>query len=339
MNPRLRGTGAYAVVLAIALATLLLVIRAAGAEPGTVAAALVRGAFGNAYNTTNTIVQMVPLLLTGLGVLVAFRGRLFNIGAEGQFLVGAIAATAVGTSRLPGPLLLPGCLLAGAVAGAAWSGIAGWLRHRRGVQEVLSTLLLNFVATQLLAWMVRGPLQEAAGQFPVSDSVRLPARFTLLVPGTLLHSGLLVALVLLAGVGIFLKFGAGGFALRAVGANAEAARAAGLPVDRIRATTFLLSGGLCGIAGAIQICGVTHYLADPYSKGYGYTAIAVALLASLSPAALLPSAVFFGALAASAAEIQTAGVSSVFVQVLQAVVLAALLAAGRVRERMGRARG
>ncbi|MFM7321759.1 MAG: ABC transporter permease [Armatimonadota bacterium] len=333
MNHKARAFVGYALCVGIALLTLFGVVRAAGAAPSAVVAALVRGAFGSTYNTTNTLVQMVPLLLTGLGVLVAFRGRLFNIGAEGQFTVGAIAATAVGTSALPGPLLLPLCLIAGTAAGALWSGIAGGLRHFRGVQEVLSTLLLNFVAAQLLAWMVRGPLQEAAGQFPVSDSVKVPARFTLLLPGTLLHSGLIVALVLLIGVGVHLRYGAGGFALRSVGANAEAARAAGLPVDRIRWATFLLSGGLCGIAGALQICGVTYYLADPYSKGYGYTAIAVALLAGLSPLALLPSALFFGALAASAAEIQTAGVSSVFVQVLQAVVLAALLAIGRVRER------
>jgi len=258
---------------------------------------------------------------------------LFNIGAEGQFTVGAIAATAVGISELPAPLLLPLCLMAGTIAGAAWSGIAGAMRRYRGVQEVLSTLLLNFVAAQLLAWMVRGPLQEAAGSFPVSDSVHVAARFTLLIPATLLHSGLLVALSIVIGTGVYLRFAAGGFAIRAVGANSEAARAAGLPVERIRWTTFLLSGGMCGIAGAIQICGVTHYLADPYSKGYGYTAIAVALLAGLSPVALLPSALFFGALAASAAEIQTAGVSSVFVQVLQAVVLAAMLGAGRIRER------
>jgi ABC-type uncharacterized transport system permease subunit len=333
MNQRWAGPLATAACIAAGVLVLILVIRIAGANPLNVAQAVARGAAGGSWNVGNTLVQTIPLLLTGLGVAVAFKGRLFNIGAEGQLLLGAIAATAVGTAALPPAIHLPASIAAGAVAGAAWAGIAAWLKLRRGVQEVLSTLLLNFVAAQLLAWMVRGPLQERAAQFPQSDPVAIPSRFTVIWPGTTLHAGGLLALLLVVGIAVFLRKSAAGFALRAVGANSEAARAAGLPVDRTVAGTLLLSGALCGIAGAVQVCGVTYFLADPYSKGYGYTAIAVALLAGLSPGWLLPSALFFGALAASASEIQTAGLSSVFVQVFQAVVLLSLLAAGWARER------
>ncbi len=336
MNQRLRGAAGVLFCVVTGLFVLGIVIRIAGADPLRVAQAIARGSAGGPWNIANTLVQTVPLLLTGLGVAVAFKGRLFNIGAEGQLLLGAIAATAVGTAPLPAPIHLPAALAAGALAGAAWAGIAAWLKLRRGVQEVLSTLLLNFVAAQLLAWMVRGPLQERAGQFPQSDPVAIPSRFAVIWPGTSFHAGGVLAILLVVGVALFLRSTSAGFALRAVGANREAARAAGLPVDRTVTGTLFLSGALAGIAGAVQVCGVTYFLADPYSKGYGYTAIAVALLAGLSPGWLLPSALFFGALAASASEIQTAGLSSVFVQVFQAVVLLSLLAAGWARERFTR---
>src|SRR5262249_23847002 len=151
---------------------------------------------GSRYNIADTFVQTVPLLFTGLSVTLAFRGSLFNIGAEGQLLVGAMAATWVGTMKLPAPLHLPLVLIAGALAGAIGAGIAAALKIFRGVQEVLSTLLLTFVALQMLAWMVRGPLQESAGGFPQSDEIAVPARLIVLLPQTRLHVGVLLALFL-----------------------------------------------------------------------------------------------------------------------------------------------
>lgn len=304
------------------------VILLAGASPIAVAVALWKGAFGSRYEVGETLVQTIPLVLTGLAIALSFRARLMNIGAEGQLLMGAIAATWVGTVRLPAPVHLPLCLIAGATAGALWSGIAALLKLWRGVQEVLSTLLLNFVAIQMVAWMVRGPLQEAAMQFPQSDRLLVPAKFALLLPGTRLHAGLLLALFLVALVWAFLKYSAAGFTLRAVGAGPDAAEAAGIPIKRTQALAFLLSGALAGLAGAVQICGVTYLLADKYSPGYGYTGIAVALMANLSAPGILLSALFFGALTAGSSSVQQAGISSVVIQVLQAVVLFALLAYG-----------
>jgi simple sugar transport system permease protein len=317
-----------------------LVIVLAGASPVRVAAALLQGALGSRYNVSETLIAAIPLLLTGLSVALAFRARLFNIGAEGQLLAGAIAATWAGVLHgVPVPVHLPLVLFAGSLAGALWAGIAALLRIRRGVPEVLSTLLLNFVALQMVAWMVRGPLQEAARAFPQSDKIAVPARLALLLPATplepatRLHAGVFLALALAGGVWFYLRATAGGFALRAVGAGPAAAEAAGIPVNRTLARTFLLSGALSGLAGAIQISGVTYFLGDRYSPGYGYTAIAVALLAGLSPLALIPSALFFGALTAGSATVQQAGVSSVVVQVLQAITLFCLLAYGWARER------
>ena len=287
------------------------------------------------YNIADTLVQTAPLLLTGLGVALAFRCQLFNIGAEGQLLVGAMAATWIGTRHLPAAIHLPSALLAGAIAGALWAGIAAALKIYRGVQEVLTTLLLNFVALQLLAWMVRGPLQEAQGGFPQSDALAIPARFALLIPQTRLHGGVVLAFALAFVVYFYLKWTAGGFALRAVGAGAKAAAAAGIALNRTMATAFLLSGALSGLAGAVQVCGVLYRLSEGFSPGYGYSAIAVALLANLSPLGVIPSALFFGAVTAGGVAVQQRipGVSAVVVQVLQAVTLFAMLGYAWARER------
>jgi simple sugar transport system permease protein len=331
----------FAGILAVGLMALALVLRMVGASPVDTARALWDGAFGSAYSTSETLVQTAPLLLTGLGVAVAFRCQLFNIGAEGQFLLGAIAATWVGTRHGILPIFyLPLALAAGAAAGALWAGIAAVLKNYRGVPVVLSTLLLNFIAQQMLAWVVRGPLQEPRG-FPESNPIAIPARFTLLLPHTRLHSGVLLALFCAVAVWFYLRWTFGGFALRVVGAGEGAAEAAGINVRRTVLTALLISGALSGLAGAVQLTGVTYLLADNYSPGYGYTAIAVALLANLSPLGVVPSALFFGALTAGANVVQQRipGVPAVVVQVLQAVVLFSVLACGWASRQRRRARG
>ena len=331
VTERFRSLGLLAACVAGGLGVLALVILAAGASPVAVGQALWAGAFGSRYNAAETLIQTIPLVLTGLAVALSFRAKLMNIGAEGQLLVGAIAATWVGVSRLPAPVHLPLCLAAAAIAGALWSGLAGALKLWRGVQEVLSTLLLNFVAIQMVAWMVRGPLQEAAKGFPQSDKLAIPARLALLAPGTRLHGGLFLALFLALALWAYLRFSRAGFFVRAVGAGPDAAEAAGIDVRQTAWGTFLLSGALAGLAGGVQICGVTYFLADRYSPGYGYTAIAVALIADLSPPGVLLSALFFGALTAGASSVQSAGISAVVIQVLQALALLTLLAYGWLR--------
>ncbi len=341
MPKPLRDALLLVLCLGVGIGLIAALVAGAGASPVAVAAALGKGAFGSRYNVAETIIQAIPLLLTGLAVAVSFQCRLFNIGAEGQLLLGAMAAVAVGTSEaVPMPAKLALCLAAGAGAGAAWAGIAALLRVYRGVQEVLSTLLLNFVAVQLLAYAVRVPLQEARHELIQSDKIAISARLVLLqpaigdLPATRLHAGVFLALLAVLFVWFYLRYTVGGFALRTVGAGAGAAELAGIPVRQTLIKTFLFSGALAGLAGAIQVCGVTYFLGDRYSPGYGYTAIAVALLAGNKPGWIIVSALFFGALTAGSAGVQTAGVSQVLIQVMQAVVLLAVLGWGYLREKL-----
>lgn len=308
-----------------------IVVAAAGRDPVVALQALFAGAFASPYGFLNACTKTVPLLLTGLAVLVAFRGGFWNIGAEGQFVVGAIAAAALGTVALgPRVVHVPILLAAAAAAGAGWCLIAAWLRVRRGALEVISTILLNFVALYLLSWLVHGPLQQASRAQPIGDEILATAVLPRLVsPAYPLHAGLPIALLTVLVVAVWLSRTQAGFRVRMVGAGPEAARWAGIPVERTVYVAAAVSGALAGVAGAVEILGVLGRLYDKVSPGYGFTAIAVALLARLRPAALLPAAFFFGALEAGSSRMQQeADVSYVLVLVVQAVVIVASIASG-----------
>lgn len=327
----LRGSARVVAALLTAFALAFLVIRLAHGSPSAAMGALVSGAFGSPYAVGSTLNKMTPLLLTGLGVAVAFRARLWNIGGEGQFLVGALAASALGAyglRNLPAAVLLPLVLLGGAAAGAVWAGLAGVMRVRRGVPEVISTIMLNFIAAQLVSYCVGsgGPMQEASRAQPASEALPRGATLPILFPETSLHAGLLIALSATLVVAAFLYMTPGGFSLRAVGANAEAARVAGIDVGRTQIVTMLWSGALCGLAGAVELSGLIGTVYDNYAPGYGFTAVAVALLGRLSPYGIVASALFFGALVAGSGSMErSAGVSSVLVYVLQAGTLLIML--------------
>ncbi len=298
--------------------------------------ALWDGAFGSPYAIWSaTLVRATPLLLVGLAVALAFRAGVLNIGAEGQLLVGAIAAAAVALwlDALPRPVAVPLMILAGAAAGAMWAGIAAVLRHRFGVLEVISTIMLNFVALALVGWVVRGPLQEPTGIYPQSPTFGEQARWPFLIPGQRLHLGFALGVLLAFGSWGWLARTASGLRVRLVGAGARAAASAG-SVDVARTTfgVFLLSGALAGLAGASEVGGVTWALYEGLSPGYGYTAIAVALLARLDPRWVVASAILFGALEAGAAAMQRdAGVPAVIVQVFVAITVLAVLAVTHLR--------
>ncbi len=327
-------------VAAALLTTLLLtvgVMLLAHGHPLTALGALAGGAFGTAYDLGNTLTSTTPLLLTGLGVAIAFRARLWNIGGEGQVLMGALAACALGTGAFktwPAPLLLPIVLLGGAVAGAFWAGLAGWMRVRRGVPEVIGTIMLNFVAADVLSYVLHGPLQQRGADALPGYAPALPPAATLpiIVAGTPLHAGFIVALLALGLVYLLLERTPTGFAIRMVGANADAARAAGLDVARTQMTAMLWSGALCGLAGAVELSGVIGTLFGEYASGYGFTAVAVALLGRLNPWGILLSALFFGGLSAGSEAMESqAGISHNLVYVIQALALFVLLAFPWVR--------
>ena len=298
------------------------VIAALGFSPVDALRALVTGSLGSTAAWTATLLKTGPLLLTGLSVALAFRCGVWNIGAEGQLLAGALAATALATRvapEAPAALLLPLGALGGAAAAAALGALAGLLRATRGVSEVISTILLNFIAIQAVAWAVQGPLQEASGAYPQSDA--LPAAARLPALGRV-HAGVWVAFAAALAAAWLLFRTPLGFRLRAVGLSPLAARFAGISPERHAVAAFAIAGALAGAAGAFEVAGVTGRLYQGLSPGYGYTAIAVALLARLHPLAVVPSALFFGALEAGAGAMQReAGIPSVATQVVQGVVI------------------
>lgn len=299
--------------------------------------ALWRGAFGSSFAFfSGTLLRATPLLFLGLAVALAFRAGVLNIGAEGQFLAGAAAATAValGGHSLPRGVVVAVMLVAGGLAGASWAGIAAVLRRQFGVLEVISTLMLNFVALHLVSWLVRGPLQEPTRVYPQTVTFAPAARWPLLMPGQRLHLGFLLALVMAATMWWFFRFTAAGFRVRVVGASPRAAASAGLiRADLTTFRVFVTSGGIAGVAGAAEVGGATWALYEGLSPGYGYTAIAVALLARLDARGVVVSAIFFGALQAGAAAMQRdAGVPSVVVSIVVAMVIFGVLAGGRIRE-------
>ncbi|MFN2565272.1 MAG: ABC transporter permease [Gemmatimonadaceae bacterium] len=327
-----------AAVVIVALSVLLL--EAGGYDAPLALLALWNGSLGSGYALTSaTLVRAVPLILAGLAVALAFRAGVFNIGAEGQLLAGAAisAVIALKGSAVLGLLTLPAELVAGALAGACWAGIAAWLRSRFRVLEVISTIMLNFVALHAVGLLVRGPLQEPLRIYPQSDALPDVARLPRLIAGTRLHWGLVAAIV--AGVALWwvLRYTAAGFRLRASGANPQAARSAGLvDVGRVTAGAFLASGALAGLAGAVELSGVTFALYESISPGYGYTAIAVALLAQLNPLAVIGTGFFFGALEAGASAMQRdAGVPAAFVSVVEAGIVLAVIGAEAVRRAGG----
>jgi simple sugar transport system permease protein len=313
-------------------------LSATGHDVGQALDALVNGSIGSWYALgSGTLVRATPLMLTGLAVAIAFRAGVFNIGAEGQFVVGAAAGAAVALSMsvVPRAVTVPIVLLSGAIAGAAWASVAGFLRLRFHVLEVISTIMLNFVAIYLVSYLVRGPLQEPTHIYPQTSSISAAAQLPRLGPTTRLHLGFVIAVVACLATWWVLRNTAGGFRLRAVGANPFAARSAGqIDTARVTMRAFLVSGALAGLAGAIEVSGITFALYENISPGYGYTAIAVALLARLDPAVVIATGILFGALESGAAAMQRdAGVPSVVVAIVEAGIILTLVAIERVRLR------
>jgi ABC-type uncharacterized transport system permease subunit len=320
-----------AALIGLGLALVAGIAALAGAPAWTAVLSFVRGAAGSRESLFESLTLAIPLILTGLAVALAFQCHLWNIGAEGQLLVGMLACVWVGTRAwIPVSLMLPAALLAGALAGAAWAGIAIALKLARDVSEVISTIMLNFIALRLTSYLVTGPMQQRGSGNPQTELIAEAARLPRLAEGTTLHAGLFVALALAGAAWVLLYRTALGFRIRAVGLNPTAARFARMPVERTLALAFLLSGSLAGLAGAVQISGINHRIYEGSSPGYGYTAIAVALLGRLHPLGVTAAGLFFGALSAGSDEMQrTAGVSAVVVYALQGIVI--FLVAARPR--------
>lgn len=335
---RARWVVALAVVL-ITIGAVIGILWFGGYDIARALRALWDGALGTPYAVLSaTLVRATPLLFVGLAVGLAFRAGILNIGAEGQLLAGASAAVAVGllVGTWPRAIALPSVLFAGLIAGAFWASIAAWLKLRFGVLEVISTLMLNFIASYGVSWLVRGPLQEPTHIYPQTVELAQGVRLPTLLTGHRVHLGFVIAVGLAVFVWWTLTYTAIGFRVRAIGASVRAAQSAGLiKTTRTIALVFLASGALAGLAGASEASGVTYALYEGLSPGYGYSAIAVALLARLHPLVIIASALLFGALEAGAAAMQRdANVPSVLVAVVEALIVLGVLAFERTRARL-----
>ncbi len=300
-----------AVVAALLIGGVMLVLL--GANPFQAYGALIEGALGSISGLTQSLVKATPLLLVGLGICIAFRASVINIGAEGQIILGAVMATwfSLQFRDWAGWLLIPATLLMGFLAGAFWGFIPGVLKARLGVNEILSTVMLNAIALQFMNFMIRGPLIDpagvSAGQY-LAQSEKLPEQVWLprLIPQTLLNTGTIIAVVLAIVVYVFLWRTTIGYRIRAVGLNPDASRYAGIRVPVYQALSLTLAGGLAGIAGVIEVIGVQHRLLEGITSGYGFSGIVAALFGGLHPLGAIPASYLFGSLLVGADKMQRA---------------------------------
>jgi ABC-type uncharacterized transport system permease subunit len=338
----LAPAGAVAFTLLISA----LLVLWAGAPVGQTYGLLLQGGFGSVFAWSETLTRAIPLMLTGLAATVAFKARLFNIGAEGQLYVGALAAVAVGGLHggtgfdLPPALVFLLMMLAAALAGALLLLGPALMKTRLGVDEVVTTLLMNFIVLLLVSWMLDGPMKDPAAMgWPQSVALVADLELAKLIPQTRVHTGLLWACTLAVALWALMKFTVLGFDIRAMGANPGAAAFAGVPVTRTVVLVALLSGGLAGLAGAIEVAGRTSYLTLDMSPGYGYSGIVIAMLAGLHPLGVMLGSVFVaGVLVGADSMSRVVGVPTYIADVIVAaslisVLVATLLTQYRVRWR------
>lgn len=322
---------AVAVTLLAAAALLLI----SGAPVGRAFAAIAQGSFGSTFAVSETLTRATPLILTGLAATIAFRAKLYNIGAEGQLYLGALAAAGIGGSAAaqsaswPLPVLFAAMCVVGMLAGALLLAISAALKLRFGVDEVVTTLLMNFVALLLVSLLLDGPMKDPTAMgWPQSVAVVPELEFTRLMDKSRVHSGLMIAGAAALAMAALLRFTRFGFAVRAVGANAQAARFLGLPGARTVMLVALISGALAGFAGVSEVAGRTGYVTLDMSPGYGYSGIVIAMLAQLQPLAVIFAAVFVAAVLVGADSMsRVLAVPTYIADVLVAVALLSMLVA------------
>jgi simple sugar transport system permease protein len=326
------GNPWWITIVSILLALIVcgIFIAANGMNPVTVYAKMLQGAFGSEFGITETLVKSIPLLLCGIGVAIAYRISIWNIGAEGQFAAGAIAATAVTIyfPELPGYFAIPLMIVFSVAAGGIWGLLTAIPRTYFQVNELITSLMLNYVALLAMDYVVFGPWKDPKGfNFPgtpmFTDAQSLPV-----LGDTRLHAGLIFGVVAVLLYAFTVRYTRWGYELRLIGANAEAAKNAGIRIGRHILVVMIISGGLAGLAGMSEVAGVSHRLMYGISPGYGYTAIIVAWLAKLNPVGLIVASVLFGGLIVGGYSVQTIGLPSSISDMLQGAILFFLIAGG-----------
>jgi ABC-type uncharacterized transport system permease subunit len=284
---------------------------------------------------SESLVRSVPYIFAGLAVALGFRAGLFNIGAEGQLFIGALTSVyvAVSLTGFPAIIHVPLALLAGALGGAAWGFIPGWLKAKTGGHEVINTIMMNYIAFRLSEFMLRGPLQKPNSFTPISADIQESSKLYQFFEDPLrFHLGFFVALAVAWLVYWFLFKTKWGFDLRTVGANPHAARYAGMNIVLVTVAAMSISGALAGLAGANEVLGVNHNLAVAFSSGYGFDSIALALLGKSHPVGVVLAALLFGTLRTGAIQMQlSAGIPIDIISIMQAVILAFIAAPALIR--------
>jgi ABC-type uncharacterized transport system permease subunit len=339
----------FAVPSALIIALLLgaVMMLALGANPLTGYSALVTGAFGGSYALSSTAIQAVPLLLVGVGICIAFRANVFNIGGEGQIAMGGLAgsATALALPNLPSPVMIPLVLLAGAAGGAIWGAIPGIFKAKYNVNEILSTIMLNLVAVQVMNYLLAGPMVDQSpdsvgGLIPETKLLPPNSLLPILVKGTQLHLGVPIAVIVAICVYFLLWRTSFGFQIRSVGLSRNASAYAGMPVKRTITLAMTLSGAMCGLAGAILVFGsISHRMVTDgsltgFTGSAGFNGIVVALFGGLNPLWTIVSAFFFGGLIVGGSSLQVAtGVPSDLVTALSGMVVVLVVSLEYLRRR------
>jgi len=317
--------GAIAVAALAAVACCSLLFLAAGADPIAAFAALAKGSFGSARAIADTLVKATPLILTGLATALAFRARLWNIGAEGQVFAGAMFAYWCQSSLGPAPAIvqIPVIVLGAVLGGGLLGGLAGVLKTRFKVDEVIATVMLNYIVIYVLSLLLQqGPWTESGGFFEQTALVPAASKLPILWEKTRLHLGFLLALFVAAILQVIIQRSPLGYEIRAAGSNLRALEFQGVNVSRLVIVVFLLSGAIAGLAGAFEVYGVQYRLKSGTLSGIGYTGIIIAILGQLSPRGVVVAAVLFGALlnGATLMQIKT-GVPSALIYAIEAIIL------------------
>jgi ABC-type uncharacterized transport system permease subunit len=307
-----------AIVSALLVGAVLILL--AGANPLTAYTALFQESLSSYFGFGNTLTKMTPLLFTSLGVLVALRAGQFNIGGEGQIYLGALGSTLIGLyiQGLPGFIHLPLALLTGFLFGAVWGWFPGYLKATRGVNEVITTLLLNYIAVNLVSYLVQNPLKAANAPSPYSPLIAKSAQLPIILPNSLAHAGILLGLIVAGILWVLLSQSPLGYQISAVGFNPIASRYAKISVEKTIMFVMSLAGGLAGLAGACEVMGLKYRLFEQVSPGYGFDAIAIAFLSRGSVFGVILNSLFFAALRSGANVMQrSAGVPVTVVYAIQ----------------------
>lgn len=297
-----------------------LLIACIGGNPGEAYSYLLKGAFGTKANFGETIVKSIPLIFTGLAATFAYKCGVFNLGAEGQFVMGAVASISVSTlaSGISGVPLLLISLLAGILAGGIWGAIPGILRITRGLNEMIVSIMLNYVAILFMGFLYSGPLREGS----VPQTAAVTTKLSRIMGGTRVHAGIIIALVLALALYYFLFLTAAGFKLRAVGLNQTAARYNGYSVKKYMLISFIISGAIAGLGGSVELHGTQFRLMAGFGDGYGFDGVAIALIGQLNPIGTVLVAYLFAILRTGATTMQAgSGMPTSVIDIIQALII------------------